>query len=474
MGRAPFAIYKLPHGDDDLRRSFRRRLLLDVSNTVTEQSTKKATFTVVDMFCGCGGISFGLSSTARFRTVLGIDASVSALATFAKNHSKNTTPPKTILANIANLKPKTVRSELRKLGILKRQLDCLVGGPPCEGFSQNHGKAMAGRGHAYLAHNGAGTKKWYRSRSAVFKGTPRIVARSNIQDKRNVLFRKILAVARLIEPKIILIENVREFLTYRNGVIKDEIQKVLTKAGYAVDVRILNAADYGVPQMRRRAFVVAIRNDIAKAFGKSLFPLPTHRQRRRGDGTSRLTGDRGLHVTTWEAIGDLPPPLLGKKQRGRANTPESTGFRRFVRGKVWKVPSRHVVRSITPGVRKRIMAMRRGTKIHHLPARLRTKKFYANAYARLEWSKPANTITKSFTNLGSGKFCHPDKHRGITVREAARLQSFPDSFEFIATSQHDIADMIGGAVPPLLARAFGLRFVEALEASAKSDTAIRA
>jgi DNA (cytosine-5)-methyltransferase 1 len=149
-----------------------------------------------------------------------------------------------------------------------------------------------------------------------------------------------------------------------------------------------------------------------------------------------------------------------------------TPFQRFVMGRRrTQAPSHHVERPISPPVLKRIQALKPGMKLHGLPAKLRTRKFFANAYARLEWSKPANTITKSFNNLGSGKFCHPSKDRGITVREAARLQSFPDTFEFVG-SLRAITAMIGGAVPPLLARAFGIRFADILD-RALHDNAVR-
>lgn len=426
-------------------------------------------YTVVDMFCGCGGITFGLESTGRFRTLIGIDSSENALRTFAHNHAKNGSEPKTILADIAHLSPATIRYELRKQGVLTGQLDCLVGGPPCEGFSQNHGKKMAGRGHAYLAHNGRSTKGWYRSRDAVYRGKRKPLNRSKLRDERNALFRKILEVAEMVKPKIVMIENVRELLTYDEGAIKNEIMETLTELGYRVEIQILNAADYGVPQLRRRAFIVATRKDVASAFKDSLFPLPTHREKRRGDGRSRLTGDRGIHVTTWEAIGDLPPAINGVKPVSKTTSGQSTQYRRFVRKRSKAMPTHHVVRAVTSRVLTRIKAIKPGSgmKVHHLPSHLRTRKFYANAYARLLWDMPANTITKSFTNLGSGKFGHPNKHRGITVREAARLQSFPDGFHFLGASQKAVADMIGGAVPPLLARAFAMRFSEALDAGVK-------
>jgi DNA (cytosine-5)-methyltransferase 1 len=470
--RAPFLKYELHDIADDVERSARRRrLFADFRSKVAATRKKARPYTVVDMFCGCGGLSFGLESTGRFRTLVGIDISEDALQTFAHNHHSAGTPPKTFAADIAKLEPRQIRTELRKLGILTGQLDCLVGGPPCEGFSQNHGKAMAGRGHAFVAHNGRSTKAWYKSLDARRNGKSHPLRRSKLRDERNTLFRKILDVAELVKPKIVLIENVREFLVYDDGALKDEIIERLEQANYHVEVRYLNAANYGVPQQRRRAFFIGTRNDVAKAFGKSLFPEPTHRPTEDRDGKDLLVGDRGIHVTVWEAIGDLPPAVRGKSTADAAVVGQSTRFRRFVRDRSKAMPTHHVVRTMTAKVKERIKAIRPGMKVKHLPRELRTKKFYENAYARLEWHKPANTITKSFTNPGSGKFCHPTQTRGITVREAARLQSFPDFFEFFGKSQRAVADMIGGAVPPLLARAFGLSFADALDAAEKAERA---
>ncbi len=437
----------------------RERLFRKSQNRVTRSTLDR--FKIVDLFCGCGGLSYGLESTGRFETILGIDSSKDAISTFARNHRRNGHAAKTILADIAELDPKMIRAELRRQGILTGQLDCLIAGPPCEGFSQNHGKKMAGRGNVHLVTNGYSTKGWYRP-SASLNAQVKRLNRAQLDDERNTLFRKILSVAALIRPKIVLIENVPEFLTHGGGSIEKEIVNTLSASGYRVEVRILNAADYGVPQYRKRAFVIAARKEIAKAFGQSLFPQATHRERRPGDPIG-LVGDIGIHVSTLEAIGDLPPASKKQASKRKGSLPEPTDFRRFVRGRSRGIPQQHIVRSVTPTVLKRIKALKQGMKVRDLPSHLRTKKFYANAYARLRWREPANTITKSFYNLGSGKFCHPTSNRGITIREAARLQSFPDRFEFIGSSLRSLGAMIGGAVPPLLARSFALRFADLLD-----------
>ncbi|HET9394221.1 MAG TPA: DNA cytosine methyltransferase [Candidatus Rubrimentiphilum sp.] len=420
---------------------------------------------MVDLFCGCGGLTYGLQSTGRFQTVLSVDSSEDALRTLVHNHSVNGRCPKIIAADLGSFGAAAIRSELRRLGILTGELDCLVGGPPCEGFSQNHGKAIAGRdAHDFLASDTYATRQWYRARGASATRVKR-TRRSQLHDARNHLFRIMLDAAELTKPKIVVIENVREFLTYKDGEIKDEICIFLEAIGYRVEVAVLNAADYGVPQLRKRAFIVALRSDIAATFSGSAFPKRTHKERQNG------SADRdGVYVTVREALMGLPVATLhdgNVKPDVPRRITAPTPFQRYIAGGSGTVyPSQHVTRPISLKVLNRIKAMKPGMKIRDLPAKLRPRKFYANAYARLQWGKPANTITKSFNNLGSGKFCHPSRDRGITVREAARLQSFPDTFEFVG-SVRAITAMIGGAVPPLLARALGLHFADILDCATK-------
>jgi DNA (cytosine-5)-methyltransferase 1 len=278
-----------------------------------------------------------------------------------------------------------------------------------------------------------------------------------------------LRVAVVLKPKIILIENVREILTYRDGAIRREIERTLGPF-YNVEVKILNAADYGVPQHRRRAFIVAVRRDVSLASVATVYPLPTHSQSMTSSRLKGLPGEEGHYVSVWEAIGDLPLPRTQTGVRSRdASVRKLTvsKYRRYARRK--GSISAHVERRLSKSVLARIRYMKPGMRSHHLPARLRTKKFFYNAYTRLSWNEPANTVTKSFLYLGSGKFGHPEQDRGLTIREAARLQSFPDDFQFCEASQKTLATMVGGAVPPLLAKAFGLRIAALLDGKASSE-----
>ena len=472
MGHASFRKYELSDIGDESDRN-RRRLIMRGVRKPSRSEHSKRPYTVVDLFCGCGGISTGLESTGRFRTVIGIDISASALQSFRQNHGTSKFPVKAISEDLAELDPLRVRSELRKIRILTGELDCLVGGPPCEGFSQNKGARRDARSrYDFYADNSHATRFWDTSEmpKKMNEKRRRQQIRAQRTDVRNDLFRVILRVAAVTRPRFVLIENVRDILTYADGAIIDEIVSELTLIGYRVEVAILNAADYGVPQLRKRAFIIGTRNDILGSSSASAFPLPTHRGSiNERSGERELPGDKGLHVSVWEAIGDLPLPRSTSGVRSRAANLRRlaiSDFRRYARRDISVM--NHEERAISKGVLARIRAMRPGMRTHDLPARLRTKKFFYNAYARLEWNKPANTITKSFANIGSGKFSHPIQDRGLTIREAARLQSFPDDFVFNGKSVRDLACMIGGAVPPLLARAIGVRFSELLDADRKN------
>jgi DNA (cytosine-5)-methyltransferase 1 len=470
VGRAPFKAYLIPEEASDVERRWRRVTLLNRDIKRSDRKRLDPKYTVVDLFCGCGGFSTGLEATGRFRVLLGVDISGPALETFRLNHGTPADPVKTIETDLAKLNPLELRSELRALGVLTGELDLLVGGPPCEGFSQNKAARSDPREvYDFLALESHATSKWESAGAArSARRTEARITRSFRKDQRNRLFRSMLRAAAVLRPKIVLMENVREILTYREGAIKTEIIKTLSMLGYNVSIKILNAADYGVPQLRRRAFILAVRRDVIDIATEDCFPHQTHIQRETVGRKKGLHGDSGHHVSVWEAIGDLPLPRTSSGPRSREvglRSVAESQFRRYVRrsGSV----SSHDERTLSASVLARIKFMKPGMRSHDLPARLRTRKFFYNAYGRLAWNLPANTITKSFVYLGSGKFGHPEQDRGLTIREAARLQSFTDDFEFCSASVKTLAMMVGGAVPPLLSKAFGITLADVLDVNAK-------
>lgn len=432
----------------------------------SQQPAAKPTYTVAEMFCGCGGFSHGFWTTGRFRTVFGNDVKDFALKTFERNHAHDGISPATIREDIRTV------SDARIVDIIEGRcggtLDCLLGGPPCQGFSQMRR-----------------TRERMDSNIVKFGGYNKLD-----QDPRNDLVLRFLEVAAALNPKVIVIENVPQFLShYHDGMrggIAQQVEEVLIEMGYQVACGVLNAADYGVPQLRQRAVILASR------LGPAILPMQTH-----GDPEIPAGWPGKPWNTVSDAIKDLPKaaPLQESLGGGDAYACEAeSDFQKAMRTSSG-FPFNHVTRGYKDQIIKIIQEMRPGETWDDASLRMTRKyqkliakevakgasekaarkkleaegkinpvffkRYYWSAYTRLAWDRPALTITANANFLGSGRFTHPEADRGITIREAARLQSFDDSFEFV-TSDHEKKwsenlgvglDMIGEAVPPLLARA---------------------
>jgi len=387
--------------------------------------------TVADVFAGCGGLSHGFMRTGNFDVVLGTDIDPLALDTFQHNHARLGANPVLVAGDIRDLAPDELGALLVPRGIAREgDLDVLVGGPPCEGFSQN------------------------RRHEVVTAGGDRRFTRNPLDssDPRNDLFRYFLNFALLMRPKVVVIENVPQMVTSHRGATVREIERSLGRAGYSTSWRVLNAAQFGVPQARRRAFVVATREDVAPFS----WPVPTH----GSPGTGLIPT-----ITVHDAIADLPDATeyeLGRRDIALYREAHSA-FAQSMRSALG-TPMNHVRRVPGERVLARLRAMKPGMIASDLPEHLRTRSAYYNSYGRLSWDRPAKTITKSCNYLGSGCFGHPVEDRGITMREAARLQSFDDDFDFLSASEPHVAKIIGGAVPPVLAATIARNVAAAIAA----------
>lgn len=440
-------------------------------------------YTLAEFFSGCGGTSRGFTRSGRFHVVLGNDVKPEALKTFEFNHRKDDVPPVTIRQDIRTLKVSTIKDSLRDRGVESGGLDCLIGGPPCQGFSQlrrsehrEEGKIVKFRGYSQLAH-----------------------------DPRNDLVLRYLEVAEALKPKFIVIENVPQMLNHgfdgRLGKLSEIVIEMLEKdLGYKVEVAVVNSADYGVPQLRERAVF------IASSIGQVSFPKTTH-----SDPTKKqlLLAGRKPWITVGEAIRDLPKPSDHADSLGGLGlnlyTQEPSEYASLMRTSS-SFPYNHITRSYKQSVLDILKKMRPGQTWDNESERMRKiysraiaklvkeksitertarkqlekagkinpafyKDYYWSAYTRLAWDSPALTITANANFLGSGRFSHPEELRGITMREAARLQSFDDDFRFITSSDDDSdtmrvgigMDMIGEAVPPLLAKAIANHLADQLD-----------
>lgn len=355
--------------------------------------------TAVDLFCGCGGMSAGLRS-AGMNVLAGVDNQPAYICTFSHNFPE----AKSLRLDISNLTPGNL---MDLIGVGPGEIDFLAGGPPCQGFSKN-----VPRKHRYL------------------------------DDPKNQLTKAFLDHCQALKPRFVLMENVAEMKNGFDHTYSDEILSRLREEGYTVAHAILNAADYGVPQRRRRAFFIANREGI-----EFKLPPPTH-SKDEPDGLFPLS----QHVTVWEAIGDLPSRRHtdGEDEACEYLCEPFSDFQRAMRDSN-KVVTNHIARPLRPTQHERLASIQPGQGMKDLPAHLKTKGGYSGAYGRLTKDMVAPTITRWVFHPGSGRWGHPVDTRLLTIREIARIQSFPDSFEFVG-SYVQRAGQLGNAVPPLLAQ----------------------
>ena len=361
----------------------------------------------IDLFSGCGGLSAGLRA-AGFRILAGLDIEPHAMDTFRLNF------PEAYAAE-CDLAVPDPPGLMERAGLRAGELGLLAGGPPCQGFSKN---------------------------------VPR--SRRTADAASNRLVRSFLAYAVALRPRAVLMEKVAEMRKGFGGAWTREVRETLAAAGYRVLHATLDAADYGVPQHRRRAFFAAVRDGAGFRF-----PEPTHRGGPRPGGIP--------HVTVGEAIGDLPGVEHDSERAefGYASEPFSN-YQRAIRAGSSGVLN-HRPRRLSAIQHERLASLAPGQGAADLPPRLRVRSGYSGAYGRLSRDMVAPAITRWVFHPGSGRYGHPDDVRTITIREAARLQGFPDTFAFEG-SYNQQAGQVGNAVPPILAEALGRSLLEALAA----------
>ncbi len=371
------------------------------------RSTRRRTrhYGILDLFCGTGGFAYGFEKhSSRLRVVAAIDNAVYATATTAANHLKC----HVLHDDIRNIKPSYLGQVVNG-----RQIDLIIGGPPCQGFS---------------------SLRPFRS--------------SDEDDPRNGLFETFALYVSKLRPRVFVMENVVGLLTFNQGDTLSTIEKCFRQLGYSTDWRILNAAHFGVPQKRERFIMIGRRDR-----GPISFPSPTHAYLGKGigyrDRSRMITGhvDLPAALTVMDAIGDLPPVEPGK-QVARYRKKPATQYQIDRRGACSEL-THHVATNHNPKLLEVIRHA--GDNINSIPEDMVSSGF-SSCYSRLNPNEPANTITVKFTSPASSRCIHPFQDRAITPREAARLQGFDDSFHFCG-SKTDIAYQIGNAVPPLLGQA---------------------
>lgn len=357
----------------------------------------KKKYRAIDLFSGCGGISKGLENTGRINIVGAIDFDQAACNTYKKNFPKT----KVICGDINEI-------SVESTGF--RNIDIIVGGPPCQGFSKLN----------------------YRDKD-----------RDN--DPRNKLFYQYLRFVEELQPKAILIENVKNILVAKDGFAPKAITSILNSLGYNVSYSIVCAADFGVPQLRERAIFVALKQEYGYFDFKSLEKY------------------RVPQVTVYEAISDIAAIEDVAKQKSTGSTfvlkEPTSDYQRSMRIKGGTLYN-HLIYYPNDSVQKKISYVPQGGNWRFVPKELfpseRTNR-YTNYLRRLNYSTPSITI-----DTGHRVYFHPIFNRVPTVRESARIQSFPDSFIFTGTKGQQLKQ-VGNAVPPLMAKALLNAIIETLE-----------
>jgi DNA (cytosine-5)-methyltransferase 1 len=373
--------------------------------------------TVLDLFAGAGGFTLGFHWVG-FRTLVAIDHSPLAIETLEANFAHHGL--RGLLRDLASFGPEDLRAYLRSEGV-NATFDVIVGGPPCQGWSK------VGRGKLRALGNGGA--------SARDSGGNRRVDAT--RDPRNELYKRFLLFVGAFRPRVAIMENVPGMLSHDRRNVAEEIHAALSGLGYDTSVALLNAVDYGVPQLRERLFFVGVRDDLQVPFR---FPPPTTLQKER--------------LSVWDAIGDLPPIPNGAREWCLPYSEKRRQSAFSLRMREEADPSTvfdHVCRTQNEQDLEAFRLMRQGGWYRDLPQHLKRYRddIFEDKYKKLYKDRPSWCVTAHLS-----KDCythiHPTQARTISIREAARLQSFPDCFYF-AGNMGEKFGLIGNAVPPVLA-----------------------
>jgi DNA (cytosine-5)-methyltransferase 1 len=357
----------------------------------------------LDLFSGIGGLSLGLER-AGLRCLGGIDHWPDAQATFESNLHP-------LRCHLSDLTRTTVDEIEAFFDVEVGQIDIVSGGPPCQGFST--------------------------------------VGKRNEADPRNLLWTHYRDLVAAIRPAYVLIENVEGMLVVRKGALADEVIASFGEIGYRMKCRLLRAADYGIPQLRKRTIFFGWLDGLVEP----QFPAVL----------------RQTHVSVADAIFDLPELAPGEVAN-KYDRPPTTVYQRSRRKRCVRLAN-HEAANHPASLVEVLKHIPDGGNRKSIPPRLQPASGFHNSYARLSSHKPAIAVTSNMRKPSSARATHPIQHRGLTVREGLRLQSFDDDFVVLGsrTSQYL---QVGNAVPPLLGCALG---TELLRAYSENDpAAIRA
>ena len=348
-------------------------------------------YNVIDLFCGCGGFSKGFEE-AGFNVCFGIDLWKDAIVTYKKNF------PNAVVLN-EDIGKVTGQQILDMCHLSADEADIIIGGPPCQGFSVS-GKRM-------------------------------------IDDERNKLYKSFVELVAEIKPKMFVMENVPGLIRLFNGQVGEQVVEDFTNIGYTVKRQILSADNYGVPQQRKRVFFVGVNNDKFSKPDCYIYPTPF-----------TGIGDLFPALTSKDAISDLDfvpdDKVLGEDIPYQI--PPQNEYQKQMR-KGSRSVLNHSVTLHKERTKEIIAMVPDGGNYKDLPEELWSTRKVHITWTRMDSTKPCFTI-----DTGHNHHFHYRANRVPTVRESARIQSFPDTFEFIGIKTSQLKQ-VGNAVPPLLAKA---------------------
>ncbi len=343
---------------------------------------------LIDLFSGAGGLSSGFEM-AGFKIGLSVEINPNFSKTYRFNH-KNTT-------HVNEDIKKLDHEKIRKKYLEDEFIEGIVGGPPCTGFSS--------------------------------------VGNRKINDSRNMLIYYFIKWVDFFKPEFFVMENVPGILSMSKGNVVKKIKRMYHDIGYSCQEKMLLTADYGIPQLRKRVFFIGLKGNI-----KRLNVQKMHE-------TSYITVNDAI-----SDVLDIPPFTPNSKNHSFKMylKPPKTKYQHYLRKNSDKLYD-HIAPKHGDLVRKRISLIKPGENHESLPEEYQLKGGYPNIYGRLQLEKPADTITGNCGCVSApGRFIHPTQDRALSIREAARLQSFPDNYRFFG-NLNEKYKQVGNAVPPLLA-----------------------
>ena len=354
---------------------------------------------IIDLFSGVGGLSYGFAHNDNFEIL----AANEILPNMAKAYSLNHPTTKVYAEDIKDFNAKKVEKDLK---IKASEIGIVIGGPPCQAYST--------------------------------------VGKRLIDDPRGKLFQEYYRVLKEFNPKLFLFENVKGLLSMQGGELLKTIISLFESLGYKVQCKLLNAADYGAPQIRER--VVIIGSKLKTDFK---YPTPTHYNPEEMSNSSNKK--LKPYLTLEEAISDLPFIKSNEESFEYTSEPKND-FQKLMRKNAPIRLNDHNSPKNNEKLVKIMELLPDGGSPSDLPKNLRPTSGFQNTYCRLWWKRPSTTITRNLGTPSSSRCIHPKAPRPLTTREGARIQCFPDDYQFYGSkSSRNL--QIGDAVPTFLSNA---------------------